>query len=322
MINFYIRTRGSKIDYSFLLEEPKDYLNNYRNNYKSDIEKPTCILERSQENKIYIFLSGIPSQRKDHQGTPIRYDLVATIDSNPLNGDWNNNPKEKKYREGLTGFIWMWLKDVRNAVQEIQEDGKSIELIRLPIASKSDLGRRLDDILPSEYIEELLQLTVDSKHSKDKKDSLEEKLKDLILEISTPTDLQELKYNYSTWWGGVKNDNSCNEWIKLVEKLLQDKNEAKGKALLLNIATPTSLDNYAKNDEELGVLLAKEWSSLKPEEIKIRDLAQTNTKIPKFMGNLLQNPNIPQETKKILKQFAEDGVKRRKQLEKLKKVFF
>ena len=123
MVNLYIKTRGSRIDYSFLLQSPERA---YSKDYKSDIEKPTCILERSEEKGLYIFLSGIPSQRKDHQGTPIRYELVVidSENSDPLNGDWDKNPNEEKYIKGLTGLISMWLKDVRDALQEIQEDGR------------------------------------------------------------------------------------------------------------------------------------------------------------------------------------------------------
>ncbi len=270
MVNLYIRTRGLRIDYSYLLESPE---RSYSKDYKSDIEKPTCILERTKE-KVYLFLSGIPSQRKDHQGTPIRYELVAT-DSEPWD-DWHKNSDQEKYLKGLTGLISMWLKDVRTALQEIQEDGKSSELVRLPIAKNSDLGKLLDQTLPEEYIEELLQLSLDYNQSQDKKKNLDEKLEKLISQIPAPSDLQEAKCDESKWWGGINNENSCNEWIKLVEKLLQGENEAKGKALLLNIATLKSLDAYAKKDEELGVLLAKEWSQSPPEPIKYQDVQENN----------------------------------------------
>lgn len=314
MVDIYIRTRGLRIDYSFVLKQPPRA---YSNDYKSDIEKPTCILERTQENGIYLFLSGIPSQRKDHQGTPIRYELVVT-DSDPLTGSWNNNSDEEKdLIKGLTGLIWMWLKDVRSALQEIEEDGNTSELVRLPIASKSESGKRLDQTFPSEYVEELLQLTVDSNQLEDNKNNLDQKLKKLISQIpAPPDDLPHPEFNYSTWWGGVNNDNSCNQWIKLVKKLLQDET-AKGKALLLNIATPQSLGRLSVNNHELRVLLAKEYSRSEPKEIKIKDLPKTDTDMPEFVENLLRNPEIPEESKKLLKNFAENGIQTRKQFRKL-----
>ena len=71
---------------------------------------------------------------------------------------------------------------------------------------------------------------------------------------------------YKAWWGGVNNDASCNKWIKLVEKFLTG--ESCGKALLLNIANPQSLSRLTEKNRELGVLLAKEWSQEKPNQIE------------------------------------------------------
>ena len=313
MVDIYIRTRGLRIDYSFLLKQPpRLYPNNYKN--KSDIEKPTCILERTQENGVYMFLSGIPSQRKDHQGTPIRYELVAI--SEPW--DYLGDSDEKKYLKGLTGLISMWLKDVRGALQKIQEDGKEWELVRFPNAKNSKLGELLDETLTEEYVEKLLQLTVDSKQSKDDEKNLNEKLKDFLLkdnflqEYSKYDSSPQTDNSLNCWWGGVNNNPSYEQWITLVKKLLLG--ETEGKAMLLNIATPQSLSSLSVKDEELGVLLAKEWSSRKPEKIKITDLSQTDTEIPEALENLLSDPRIPQEIREPAKNLAKEGIHQRQQL--------
>ncbi len=273
MVNLYIRTRGFKTDYSFLLEQKARIPDS--NYYKSDIQKPTCILERTQENLGYLFLSGIPSQRKDHQGTPIRYELVATIDSDPLDGSWDNDSNKENYLMGLTKLISIWLNEVKDALQEIEEDGKQSWRVRLPLARESELGRLLDRTLPEKYVEELLQLTVANNWTEDNKSELDNKLKDLLLQIPEQSVLPGQKLNTQTWWGGVKEERNWNQWIELIEKLLQG--ETKGKALLLNIATPKSLGRLSvKEDEELGVLLAKEWAKSELESIKPQDSQEQN----------------------------------------------
>ncbi len=276
MIDFDIRTRGWTKDYSFLLQQ-KPRIPDW-NYYRSDIEKPTCILEGTGDNQVYLFLSGIPSVRKDHQGTPIRYDLVATISYEP----WDEDSEREKGLMGLTQLIWIWLQDVRTALQKDRNGG---ERVRLPIAGKSELGASLDKILSQEYVEELLQPTSDLEELENNKNKLNEELKQLILgeisqefeeisqeseEISQESEeiSQESEEISQYWWGGVNNDKSCQQWIALVEKLLQGK--TKGKALLLNIANPLSLGRLAVKHEKLGVLLGSEFSGAEPEEIEIK----------------------------------------------------
>ncbi len=315
MVNLYIRTRGFKHDYSFLLEQPPRILSSKV--YNSDIEKPTCILERT-ENSGYFFLSGIPSQRKDHQGTPIRYELVATIDSDPLDGSWDNDSSEENYLIGLTKLISIWLNEVKDALQEIEEDGKQSWRVRLPLARESELGSLLDRTLPEKYVEELLQLTVANNWTQDNKSELDNKLKDLLLQIPEQSVLPGQKLNTQTWWGGVKEERNWNQWIELIEKLL--KGETKGKALLLNIATPQSLGRLSvKEDEKLGVLLAKERATSELKPIEVQDEGENNSEIPQELENLLSNPTIPQGTKESLKKLWKDGVRQRK---KLLKAFF
>lgn len=268
MLNLYIRTRGHRIDYSFLLKTPT-----VSNPYKSDIEQPTCILERTEDNAVTLFLSSIPSKRKDHQGTPIRYDLVAKINSKLGNNDRDRD--EEKHLDGLTKLIWMWLTEVKDALQEIEEDGKTIALVGLPI--ESELGNRLDEVFTPEYVEELLKLTNNSKSSEaeEQKKILDKKFQDLLNSLSeekppVPVDQEweSEELSYQKWCGGINNDTSRKEWIQLVKTILQGKTKGKAKALLLNIATPQSLSTLSMGNGNLGVLLAKEWSRHEPEEIE------------------------------------------------------
>lgn len=270
MTNIYIRTRGHKIDYNvgFLLTEkpPKKPDSKYSGN----IEYPTCILERTEENGIYIFLSGIPSKRKDYSKTTIFYDLVLEINNEP----WDQDENYLIEGERLTWLIWMWLKDVRNALrEEMQDDRKTKQhIINLPIITESELGQLLDDTLPEDDVEKYLKFTRDGNWEKIDKDKLDRDLQEkLISQISQPETMPNLstsvEHNLEHWWGGVKNDDTCKQWIKLVEKLLKGENE-KGKALLLNGGTNLSLRSLFVQNEYLGLLLDREWSQFSPKIIE------------------------------------------------------
>lgn len=318
MVNLYIRTRGSRLDYSFMLKpQPRIPNSNY---YQSDIEKPTFILEYNQDNQGYIFISGIPSQRKDYQGTSIRYDIAVTINSNPLSESvWNEN--QQKYLTGLNRLIWMWLTEIRAALKEIQEDGKSCDLVRFPKPAESELGRLFDITLTEEYVEKLLQLTNNGNWLEKHMSELDNKINDLLLKIPAQTVFSQQHLDKKSWWGGVNNDFSCNQWIELVDKLL--KGETVGKALLLNIANPQSLNDLSIENEELGVLLTQEWSRSQPKPIvtKANKLDKSNLpEVPEALENLLSDTQIPQVTKESVKKLWIDGVRQRKQL--IKALFF
>ncbi len=279
MLKFYVRTRGLRVDYSFL---PEQFAVGDLKDYKSDLEKPTCILERTENNGVFLLLTGIPSQRKDHQGTHIRYDLVATADSEIWNDDDDNE------KQGLIQLIWLWLNDVKSGLYGIQEGDKTIESLRLPNVEKSEVGKRLDEILPEDYLEGLLQQVNEGGCGEGNKDKLNNKLKALVLQIPQQVRL-EPEFNSQSWWGGVNNDCSCRRWIKLVEKILTD--DICGKALLLNIANPQSLGRLTTGNEKLGVLLAKEWSRNEPCVIEIQ--LDTNAEIiKKNPRNILPNTKM------------------------------
>lgn len=296
MTNIYIRTRGHKIDYNvgFLLTEkpPKKPDSKYSGN----IEYPTCILERTGENGVYLFLSGIPSKRKDFAKTTIYYDLVLIVNCDPLEGEWDKEDKFLIKNEILTWLIWIWLEDVRKALrEEIQDDErKKRYIVNLPIAGESELGKLLDEIFPEDEIEKLLLLTRDRNWEQDHQKNLDQTLKDCISQIPKPETMPDLstllEHDLKTWWGGVKNDDTCKQWIKLVEKLLNGEIE-KGKALLLNGGADSSLRSLFVENEYLGVLLDRQWSQFSPKIIEPlpKDLSKKSlniNKVVEFGSNL------------------------------------
>lgn len=310
--NIYLRTRGYKIDYNvgFLLTQTPPKMPNSK--YPGNIEYPTCVLEKTEENGVYLFLSGIPSQRRDFVKTPIYYDLIVVVNSEPSE-TWddvkeNGNKKNNlcKENETLTWLIWMWLEDVRNALREkIEEDERKQDIIDLPRAEKSELGNRLDKILSEDYVEKILLLTKNKTWEYNDKNTLNENLNQLILNISKPETMPNLssleEHDWTTWWGGIKNDDSCKQWLKLVEQLLSKKKQ--GKALLLNGGTDIFLRSLLAKNEDLGVLLDKKWS--KSKLIKIEQKKSNNffTKISNEVQRLANE--YPQKIDNRIHSFME-----------------
>ncbi len=272
-----IRTRGDKIDYSFLLTQKAPKIPD--SDYKSDLEYPTCILEKTEKNKIYLFLSGIPSERKDWRKRNIFYDLVINSD-------------DKEESKKLAGLIWMWLEDVRKALKKETSDNgkKSKYVIQLPVAGESELGKLLDKKFPTPEIEKLLELTQNGQWTDEDEKKLDDKLKAIIFDIKSP-DLDREGKEPEPWWGGVNNDDSCRQWITLVKELLEG--EKKGKAFLLNGGTDVYLKQLFKNKEILGVLLDREWSNSPPKPIKPKQET-----VKRFQLTNQQENDMNQDSKK------------------------
>lgn len=269
MIDLFIRTRGIILGHQFLIKKPNASEPIYS---QTNLEKPTCVLERSKLNSsdLYLFLYGIPSERKDRQGSPIQYDLVARISS-------DYTQKEKDYSAELTQLVWIWLNEVKKAL--IDRDN-NIKLIQIPLIEKSQLGQLLDDqkFFPEEYLETLLDATYNQNWTEEQEKELDNKLKEFILELTNSTNSYpsiEKESLGNIWWGGINNDDSCERWIKLVEKIL--KGETQGKALLLNSAIPKSLEQFSSlKNQEIGVLLARECANSKSQAISSRQVILLN----------------------------------------------
>ena len=153
-------------------------------------------------------------------------------------------------------------------MEETSEDETTSHYaIQLPIAGESELGKRLDKIFPKDEVERLLELTQKRNWTDNHKTQLDKKLYDFINQITQPKTFRLKEPELEHWWGGVKNDDSCNQWIKLVKELLEG--DKKGKALLLNGGTNSSLSQLAVNDEHLAVLLDREWSQSEPQTIPV-----------------------------------------------------
>ena len=86
-MKFYIKTRSTEIDYNWIkvnnnsdFTEPKFKTSESEFQKKlSDFEK-TCFWAESSNQKLYLFFTGIPTNRKDKYNRPIRADLVVETD--------------------------------------------------------------------------------------------------------------------------------------------------------------------------------------------------------------------------------------------------
>jgi hypothetical protein len=248
-MKIYIRTRGFYADYRYLPQRPsrESELAQYQD--KSDLQYPSCILERTKDKGGLLFLSGIISERKNNRGAPIRYDLFLELDCNDF-GQINY----------LITIIKDWLEEIK--LLQKSETKETVYAVILPKESK--LGKLLDETVSETEWEELLNS--DQAQTKWDEDQIEEKIKQKFRELSLEEVPESVEREEKVWCGGINDEQSCKRWKALVQKLL--KGEIDGKALLLNIAKPESLTNLvAQNQEEIGVLLAEEASEYEPRPV-------------------------------------------------------
>jgi hypothetical protein len=222
----YIKTRGKKTDYKFILNEPED---KWWRKYKglTTFEYPTILIENRNNHNPRIYLSGIPSKRKDSKQTIIRYTLVIELDT-----DTDTDTVLK--------LVYKWLDEVQ----------KSADVLCL---EQSYIGTLLDAQFPEPDVEKLLDKTTEES---EKKKILDTGLKKFIENMSLYTGSKDVQcHKYKRWWGGVQNTDSCEVWISLVYQLLKDKDQ--GRALLLNFANESDVEQLSKQfpSGKIGLLI-------------------------------------------------------------------
>ena len=231
MSKIFVETRGRLIDYRFLVGSPSEpWWREYRD--LTIFEYPTLIIE-NKGKFCRIYLSGIPSTRKDRVQTIIRYTLVIEIDS------------DSSYQKAnFIDLIAIWLDEV----------GSSAKFN----FTQSQIGNLLDQCFSIETLEELM--LVQYPESSDSK-KFDNRLNEFITKLaefsssSIDCDMHEEIPNCSIWWGGVRNNESRKLWMSLAAKLL--KHEVQGKALFLNLATEDNLRRLISKDqnENIGLLI-------------------------------------------------------------------
>jgi len=202
-VKFYLQTRGKTVDYRFLYEAPsskwwRDYAD------YTLFEDETIILERLAGGECRLYLSGIPSNRRDRVNTIIRYTLVAKLGKDEVS-------------ETAFQLVKQFLGDCRN--------------------KRDTLGASLDSCFQERDIEDALRSTGSSK--KERQDQISQKIADLVnsgSKSSSPDQCLE-----GIRWGWLLSDNSYKAWLSLASRILI--NGELGVVALLNAASEKSLSS-------------------------------------------------------------------------------
>jgi hypothetical protein len=220
MYQIFIETRGKLLDYRFIIKSPLESWWRKHDNLTS-FEDPTIIIENLDGIRIY--LSDIPSNRKDKVQTIIRYAIVVELN------DKNDDVKQ----QALLNLVSTWL-------EEVKEESKP---------SKSKIGNLLDECFSEEEVEKLLRVKQSNNEA-----TLENGLKKFIDKLSKlPNPEIKDEYTHARWYGGIEDDRNRQIWIALVSELL--KGEVNGQALFLNLATEDNLDKLVSKSKKIGLLI-------------------------------------------------------------------
>lgn len=243
MSQIFIETRGKSIDYRFIVKSPSRSWWREYSQYTA-FENPTFIINNTSES-CDIYLSAIPSLRKDRTQTTIRYTLVANLTKN----DTNLNVLNK--------LVLIWLEEVKLAPDNLPKI--------------SQIGDLLDNCFPEKFIEELL---LEKQPNGEGENKFQQGLQQFIDGISRMTSSEsksEYTSRYKVWYGGIDNYKSHNTWISLVDELLNQRKE--GKALLLNLAGENDLKELLiteqhnhQNNQNIGLLIIE--NDQEPTEVK------------------------------------------------------
>lgn len=134
-MDIYIKTRSYDIDYDWLPNTNKKvYSEKWLKSYTGYIsqEKPSLIVKRENQ-LIKVFITDIPSKRKDFSSTSIRYAIAFDV-----------NSSENDNINSLTTIIKAWLYERFNA----DEKGRIKESV---------IGEYLDTIFTSDFVNKLMK---------------------------------------------------------------------------------------------------------------------------------------------------------------------
>jgi len=201
-IQFYLQTRGKTIDYRFLYETPSSEWWRYYADYTL-FEDETIILERLAGGECRLYLSGIPSNRRDRVNTIIRYTLVAEFD--------------KDEGREILSLVEIFIADCR-------KDSSNV------------LGDKLDSCFSKEYIEDALRYT--ERDGQKRQNEINKKI--ISLELIPQSNLDD-QYVEGICWGGLASNNSWKAWLSLASRILI--NGELGVVALLNAASEKSLSS-------------------------------------------------------------------------------
>lgn len=234
----HIMTRGQDQDYTFLLVPPTTtWWTTY--NQKETVtkfENPTCILERL-DHQWRLYLSGIPSPRRDPSARVIRYTLVLE-DKDP------QGPGTLTTQQ-VFNLIQTWLQEVVQAAGQVP--------------AQSQVGTYLDQSLD---VERLLR------DQDQTADVLTTALSQLPL-ITEPA--PRISNSTSPWWGSLQNHQSREEWLWQVHQLLNGSRV--GRAYFLNLISASQAVPFLQSQQKelntsqaLALLIRSENASPQPIE--------------------------------------------------------
>ena len=193
-MDIYIKTRSYDIDYDWLPNENKKiYSEKWLKSYTSYIsqEKPSLIVKRENQ-LIKVFITDIPSKRKDFSSTSIRYAIAFDV-----------NPSENENIKSLSTIIKAWLYERFYA----DEKGRIKESV---------IGEYLDSIFTTDFVNKLMKSESKITNEFDLnilKSKCENEAKN-ITEINNKIFLD--KVNENTYWVcNLKNKNNIDSYENL-----------------------------------------------------------------------------------------------------------
>jgi hypothetical protein len=240
-------TRGTSKDYTFIGETPEEWWSEYKK--WTFAEYPSLIFIFNTSEKLWrLYMSGIPSERKDRVSTTIRYTLILEserIDKEELNKILT-----------ISGY---WIKDISK--------------LKLAPRSSSKLGSLFDQVFTKEYVDDQLHCL-----APDKKDAetLEQKISNIINSaVSSDDSLKDSFDNdkcVSGKWVSSLNKEGQDKWLSYIKTLIQEGNKS-GIAAYLNAASKEEA-NQVMDGFSTGAILIN--TDDKPQKVKP---SQTSTLI-------------------------------------------